>query len=129
MEAIVDTLVILGMLLIRIGIPIAITAALAYALRRLDQRWQAEARRARGLPPIEEAPLVAPTAQPALEGQHCWERKGCSEWARANCPAYQHPEEPCWAAQSRALGVMPAECTTCEMYAPGQTAKAPLPAR
>lgn len=129
MEAIVDTLVILGMLLIRIGIPIALTAALAYVLRRLDRQWQAEARRARGLPPIEETPLAAPTAQPALEGQHCWERKGCSEWARANCPAYQHPEEPCWAAQSRALGVLPAECTTCEMYAPGQTAHAPLPAR
>jgi hypothetical protein len=31
-----------GMLVLRLAVPLAITFALGYALRRLDNRWQAE---------------------------------------------------------------------------------------
>jgi len=36
-------MVVLGFFLLRLGVPILITAIVCYGLRRLDARWQAEA--------------------------------------------------------------------------------------
>lgn len=43
MEAIYTTMVVLGFFLLRLGVPLLITAAVCYGLRRLDAHWQAEA--------------------------------------------------------------------------------------
>ena len=38
-----EAAVMVGLFLIRLGIPLAITILVTWALRRLDSRWQAEA--------------------------------------------------------------------------------------
>ncbi|RLT41109.1 MAG: hypothetical protein DWI57_07430 [Chloroflexi bacterium] len=43
MDGFYATAVILGLFLLRLGVPLLITAAVCYGLRRLDTRWQAEA--------------------------------------------------------------------------------------
>ncbi len=37
-----QTAIILGMFILRLGVPVAITLAVAYWLRCLDAKWQAE---------------------------------------------------------------------------------------
>ena len=39
-----DVMVVAGFFLLRIGVPVLVMAALVYGLKRLDQRWEAEAR-------------------------------------------------------------------------------------
>ena len=102
MNAVIDTLVILGMFAVRLAIPIGITIALAYGLRRLDARWQAEALRGQ-----QTAQLPTQLAQ--LE-QSCWEQKGCSQEERGSCPTYQQAGASSMVAARLVLGVLPADC-------------------
>lgn len=43
MDSLFAAAVILGLFLLRLGIPLLITAAVCYGLHKLDDRWQAEA--------------------------------------------------------------------------------------
>lgn len=43
MDSLFTAAVILGFFLLRLGVPLLITAAVCYGLHRLDDRWQAEA--------------------------------------------------------------------------------------
>ncbi len=43
MEWLTQGLVILGLFILRLGVPLAIILAVGYGLRRLDAKWQAEA--------------------------------------------------------------------------------------
>jgi len=48
----------------------------------------------------------------------CWEIHGCSSEAREDCPAYQHPELPCWLAKMQAtpeLRLKP-DCLACRLF-------------
>jgi hypothetical protein len=99
--------IILGVLL-RIGIPVAVTALLFLLLRRLDKRWQKEA----------EAIPVIPSQQP------CWETKGCSEEKRQNCPAFSKTGIPCWQVFRTKNGLMREDCLGCEVFR-----QAPIPAQ
>lgn len=110
MEAIVVTI---GMFVLRLGIPLAITIAIGYWLRHLDAKWEAEAIQYREL---DEAPSELKALK--VEGQPCWEMKGCSESARAQCPACKFLDIPCWAARLRATGQLPLECHNCARFAP-----------
>ena len=44
MDALLQTAIIVGMFTLRLGIPLAITLLVGYWLRRLDNKWQAEAK-------------------------------------------------------------------------------------
>jgi hypothetical protein len=44
MPNITDLLVVMGMVALRFGVPTLVLAALVYGLKRLDRRWEAEAR-------------------------------------------------------------------------------------
>jgi uncharacterized membrane protein YraQ (UPF0718 family) len=44
MDSLLQTAIIVGMFVLRLGIPLAITLLVGYWLRRLDNKWQAEAR-------------------------------------------------------------------------------------
>jgi hypothetical protein len=44
MLSFVDLLAVAGLFALRIGVPIAVTAGLVYLLKRLDRKWEAEAR-------------------------------------------------------------------------------------
>ena len=96
-----DTVVtiVLGLLL-RIGIPLAVTALIFYLLRRLDERWQKEA-----------------LAIPVISSQRpCWEMKGCSEEKRKNCPASAKPNVPCWQVFRTNKGLLREDCLGCDVF-------------
>lgn len=149
----VDLLMIAGFFALRIGAPILVMVGLVYLLKRLDRRWEAEARatQARVQPTTQPAeqpgaamprrgttvrvpttpqPVLpwappptagrTPAPQPGLMAapmpQPCWAVKGCSDTKRANCPALQHPEAPCWQARFDAEGAIPEECVHCEVF-------------
>lgn len=95
-------------LLVRIAIPIGISAVAIYLLRRLDERWQ---RQANILPvlPVGEKP--------------CWEMKNCSEAKRKDCPAARQPNLPCWQVFRSKDGLLREACLECAMF---RQAKAPV---
>ncbi len=90
---------LLGVLL-RLGIPIAITAIVVILLHRLDRRWQKKAL----------AHPVAPAGKP------CWEIKGCPESRKKDCPAYARQDTPCWQVFRRRDGVMKETCLDCDVF-------------
>lgn len=110
-------LVILGLFLVRLGIPVVVIAMVSYWLRRVDARWAAEAsayQRAKAWPEQRVLPMIL--QKPALDPP-CWERRGCSPLQQAQCAAGQQPCLPCWLARLRQEGQLPASCTTCALFA------------
>ena len=106
METFISLLALIAGLLIRLAIPIALTALLIFLLRKLDTHWQAEG----------ELPQAA---LPAIE---CWKVKNCSAEQQKICVAYQ-AAMPCWQAKRLPNGYLREECLSCEIFT-----KAPLPA-
>ena len=121
MDGLLEAAVIVGMFILRLGVPLAITLAVAYFLRRLDARWQAEAwAEWQASQPQEE---VSATARGLKVGkQPCWSLKGCDEAARAKCAAPKQPDIPCWLARRRSEGRLPAECYNCGLFSLRQIA-------
>jgi hypothetical protein len=90
--------IVLGLLL-RIGIPVGVTALVFFLLRRLDDRWQ------------KEAQVI-----PVITNQRpCWEMKDCSDEKRKNCPASTQPNIPCWQVFRTKNGLRE-ECLGCEVF-------------
>ena len=103
-----ETLLMIVGLLLRIGLPIALTALVVLLLQRLDANWQSEAL----MPEV-----LAPTGTP------CWEHKNCSPEKRAKCKAYQNSEIPCWQQFRKVDGTLREGCIGCDVFR-----KAPVPA-
>lgn len=135
MESLPNVLLLVLMFFLRLAVPLLITIAIAYGLKRLDAKWQAEADRqaaatkavAKALQPAMAAPglgaipggAVLPLPPMVAAGATpCWSVKGCSEAARAKCAAYHQPDQPCWAARQAAEGKLPAKCRDCNLYQP-----------
>jgi hypothetical protein len=95
-------------LLLRIVIPVALTALVIFLLHRLDERWQKEA-------------LAVPVNTPR---QPCWEINGCSEEKRKHCLASTKPDAPCWQVFRLKNGQLREECLGCKVFR-----LAPIPAR
>ena len=95
-------------LLLRLGIPITVTALVFALLHRLDKHWQKEA-------------LALPFV-PA--GKPCWEIMGCPETKKMNCPALALPKTPCWQVFRTRDGVMKEACLGCNVFR-----QAPVPIR
>jgi hypothetical protein len=122
MKSLLEAGVIVGMFLLRLGVPLAITLVVAYFLRRLDAKWQAEAWvQWEASQPQEE--LVAEAKRLHAGKQPCWSLKGCDEVARANCAASKFIDIPCWLARRRSEGKLPAECIRCAQFSLRQVAQ------
>jgi hypothetical protein len=106
MNEALEYLYIGALLLLRLGTPIVVVVAIAHVLRGLDRKWEAEA-------------SAAPTTAQAARGQTtpCWEMKGCSEAQRANCPAGNCTDLPCWIQKLRYGQWQLAECKDCPKFA------------
>jgi hypothetical protein len=104
--------IVIGLVL-RLGLPIAGTVLVVYLLQKLDRRWQVQA----------EAATARALEVPA--GQHCWERHNCAIETRQTCPAFLHPEQPCWQVHRGANGDLLSRCLACELFA---QAGVPVPA-
>ena len=98
-------LVLLAGVLVRLAIPIAVTAVMIYGLRKLDAHWQ------------EEALAPVPVEKPK-----CWEYKGCSPEQIKNCIAGKS-SLPCWQVYRLPNGYLRDECISCEVFR-----QAPIPA-
>lgn len=107
-ELAITAAVILGILL-RFGIPIVITFGFAWLLRKLDEKWRAEAE-------VEVSEAKYKTQQKALLEmwlqKPCWEVNNCPQEVLANCKAYQQSNLPCWEV-FRANGNYSASCKEC----------------
>ncbi|MCO6450897.1 MAG: hypothetical protein J5I90_08950 [Caldilineales bacterium] len=126
----VDFLVIIGMFLIRIGIPIMITIAVAVVLRRLDAKWEVELRQQAAADPQPQPekpvrpsvgiqypqPLPATLTAIDIFGKPCWDIHDCQPAQKATCPAVAQPESPCWLAKFQSMGKMPDQCYNCGIY-------------
>jgi len=108
MDGVLETLVIIGMFVLRLGVPFLIVLAVGYLLRRLDTRWEAEAQAEAQMRREMEASQQVP----------CWEEKGCPPEDYTLCPGYQYSHLPCWLARLRAQSRLPADCPDCPRYAP-----------
>jgi len=100
LELKVITNVILG-LIIRIGLPVILSIGILYVLKQLDKRWQKE-----------QFPL------PVIASNYkaCWKVNNCSDEKRKDCPAFQHPEVPCWQAVKSHTGLLKENCVGCNVF-------------
>lgn len=102
--------------LVRLALPLAVTALVVWRLRHLDTRWEAEAERT-------SAGLSRPAGVPELR---CWELRGCGPDERLACPAYRHPEVRCWQHFRLPNGNLSDACLDCVVFrdspAPGSSA-------
>jgi hypothetical protein len=108
METLMAVLAVITGFVLRLAIPIMITAIAIYFLKRLDTRWQAEAE--------NQLPL------PVVEKPKCWEINGCSAEMRASCSGYLS-EQPCWQAFREENGYLQDSCLGCDVFK-----EAPIPA-
>ncbi len=92
--------IVLGFLL-RLGVPIVLTAVIVILLKRLDARWQAH------------AALPEPELKAKLD---CWKLRNCPEATRTQCRAYASPEKPCWQVFRAADGRLQERCLLCEVF-------------
>jgi hypothetical protein len=106
MEIISSGLAVFTGLLVRLAIPLLLTALLILLLRRLDARWQKEAQ-------VPE--LVVPKPE-------CWKIKGCRPENVKICLGAQS-NLPCWQAFRLPNGYLREECLTCKVFT-----EAPMPA-
>ena len=114
-----QTAIILGMFILRLGIPLLITLAVGYWLRRLDAKWQAEALARHVAQESQAAAGPKPDfAHYIVIDQPCWEAKGCPQAAYSQCPAFQQLGVPCWLVRYQAEGRLPADCYRCKMFSP-----------
>lgn len=93
--------VLLGFVL-RLGIPLAVMMLLGHALRKLDQRWQAEATR------IVER-------ETALQKNHCWRVKNCDTSMIKKCPRFNDLSVPCWSF-FQSNGTAARKCQDCVVW-------------
>ena len=108
-ELTITAAVLIGILL-RFGIPLALTFGLAWVLRRLDERWRLEAEQeaAQAKYKAQQAALLEMWLQ-----QPCWEINNCSQKQRALCKAFQQKDIPCWEI-FRSNGSLSTRCKNCE---------------
>ena len=107
MQGLPESLAVLLGFVLRIGLPLLLTGLAVWGLKKLDERWQAEASDG-GLLPVGE-----PTVFHQLQ---CWIRKDCPEERMQSCPAYLESKRPCWQMYRDVLGNMKNECLDCEVY-------------
>jgi hypothetical protein len=113
MDEITTLIVFFAGVLLRIGIPVALTIVLIWAFAKLDARWKREAA-------LHASERPASAIQARNTG--CWKVHGCSEEGRKRCPAYNRLDLPCWQVFRREDGQLKERCLGCQVFA-----NAPLP--
>lgn len=93
--------------ILRLGVPIIITAVLARALRKLDLRWIAEAEKRR---------IRAHSLGAAVRQVCCWDAHDCPPEKRDACTAFAQPEIPCWQIFRDEQGLLLESCLVCEIF-------------
>ena len=92
-------LAVLVGLLVRLVIPILITALLVVVLTRLDRRWETEA----AYRPVK------------VDKTECWKTQHCPSSRRKDCPALKS-DLPCWQVFRHHNGYLDAKCLACPVF-------------
>lgn len=116
-EIVTQTIVVVFMFVLRIGVPIAITLLIGLWLEKRLASPQESQEREKS---TEKMPLYTRTGK--IIQIHCWDVKRCEQSKRAQCAAFQHPELPCWLAIQAEGGKLREECFTCPLYKPAKIA-------
>jgi hypothetical protein len=95
-----------GWLLVRFGLPIALTIIVCRLFKQLDARWRAEGEAYRNETGIA---FNIPTVR-------CWLFNECSEEQRSKCKAYQDQSIPCWQHFRKTNGELKQECIGCGVF-------------
>ncbi len=96
----------IGWFVLRFGLPVAITALLIWFFRKLDTRWQAEAKQHIDQSKIER---IAPVVR-------CWLLNDCPEDKTKYCLAFQNQDVPCWQNFRAGDGSLQARCLACRVF-------------
>jgi hypothetical protein len=117
-QDVIDSLVILGMFFLRIGVPVIVTLGIGMWLeKKLRPQETRQTQRAVRRGTIIPFPRVPQGASPtSAQFAHCWDVKQCDPAAREQCAAFKRPDLPCWLALQAAGGKVRAECADCELY-------------
>jgi hypothetical protein len=99
--------------LIRLAIPLLVTAFAVWLLKRLDARWQREA---------EEGIQMDSGQVPLFDRLQCWMTNDCPRENLAKCPAYRERGRPCWQVFREDSGQLREGCLDCDVFR-----KAPVP--
>ena len=113
MDAVNVLLTVVIGVMVRFAIPIAITIVAIWFFRRLDARWQTEAR----------ARVQAQMALAVAGRTPCWEQRQCSAEKLASCPVYAQKNVPCWQVFRDKDGNLKPACLDCGVF---QDAPIPL---
>lgn len=105
-----SVLAVIGLFILRLGVPIVVMVLLSWGVSLYVQREEARALEA------EKRAALAKAAAEAPASQACWDVKGCTEEAKADCPAVRRPDLPCWLAKQLATGRLSSACEACPMY-------------
>ncbi len=100
MENLNSTFVILIGLALRVLVPVALTILIVYLLRKLDARWQEEARTEEKVLAIDEMP--------------CLETQGLSDEQLKSRLALN--AQPCWQVRRLPNGYLNETCLDCEVF-------------
>lgn len=119
-----DTIVILFMLFLRIGVPLAVTIGAGYLIQRWlykDITLEAEEVARGKIIPFERHAIGGeqPVAKNKAAMATCWEVKNCALNVRESCPAYPvylRSGRPCWMTFQLGNEKLREECLTCEVY-------------
>lgn len=95
---------LLAGLLLRLGIPVLLTGAVVYFLRKLDARWQKDSQDR-----LAEAVRMVPTIR-------CWVLNDCPKERMEKCPAYIQSGKPCWQVFRNKDGQLQEKCLGCEVF-------------
>jgi hypothetical protein len=93
-------------LFLRIGLPILVTALLAWILHRLDERWQQE---------IKQEQQMG-FREVAIQRERCWQIKRCSPERRNECIAFLEPAIHCWEHFRNGRRELRESCLDCEVF-------------
>lgn len=110
MNTLATVFAILTGVLLRLIVPLTLTALVVYVLHRLDARWQAEAE--------QEKKRLVKNEMPCLKEQ------GLS--VERMKPRLALGEQPCWQTHRLSNGHLREDCLDCEIF---RDAPAPVPHR
>ena len=106
-----NTLIVLGMFVLRVGVPVAVTLALGYWL---EKKLRPPGEEKENMPVKVE--LMPRGQSPKIIQLHCWDVNRCEATQRTQCAASRHPDLPCWLSLQVEGYKIREECFTCRLY-------------
>lgn len=101
--------ILLGVVL-RLGVPLLLTAALVAILRKMDSRWAEEGQLS------SEVTETTPDTALLFPKLQCWVARQCPREMIEACPAYREAGRPCWQVFRDGKGRLQDACLICDVF-------------